>query len=205
MKAIAEQAAGQEITKAVVTVPAYFTKSQKQATKDACTIAGLDCLRMISEPTSASIAYRLTASAGTFDDEKDILVFDYGGGTLDVSILHIDGYSLEVAATSGNTFLGGRDFDEAIVKWCIQSLKEDMGIDLEDEREIITSRETKEQLREACEKAKKHLDDHPTARIELTNINGEGRDWSIELTVAKFEELISVFKDSFIECIEKAR
>ena len=99
-------------------MPAYFSKAQKQATKDACTIAGLDCLRMISEPTAASIAYRLKGEDADFEDDKNVLVFDYGGGTLDVSILAVADYSMDVCATSGDTFLGGRDFDEAVVTHC---------------------------------------------------------------------------------------
>ena len=115
MKAMAErEAGGQEISKAVVTVPAYFTKSQKQATMHACQIAGLEVLRLISEPTAASIAYRVTKQGEEDWEDKNILVFDYGGGTLDVSVLAISDYSMDVQSTTGNTFLGGRDFDQKL-------------------------------------------------------------------------------------------
>ena len=109
----------------MVTVPAYFTKAQKKATMDAAKIAGLECLRLISEPTAASIAYRIKDD-GTEDwDEKVVLVFDFGGGTLDVSILNIVDFSLEVCATSGNTFLGGRDFDAKFIELCNNKAAED--------------------------------------------------------------------------------
>ena len=114
----------------MVTVPAYFTKAQKKATYDACKIAGLECLRLISEPTAASIAYRLTEKEEADWDMRAVLVFDFGGGTLDVSILNINDYSMEVCSTSGNTFLGGRDFDQAVYELCNERLKAEQGIDL---------------------------------------------------------------------------
>jgi len=102
-------------------VPAYFSKAQKQATHDACSIAGLECLRLISEPTAASIAYRLTnETPDEFDEGKMVVVFDFGGGTLDVSVINVTGFSMDVCATSGDAFLGGRDFDEAIVDYCLE-------------------------------------------------------------------------------------
>ena len=118
MKSIAEKAAGEAISKAVVTLPANFSKAWKRETHDACSFAGLEYIRMMSEPTAAAVAYRLIADESMFEDDANILVLDYGGGTLDVSVLAVSGDSIEVCSTAGDTFLGGRDFDEAIIGYC---------------------------------------------------------------------------------------
>ena len=119
MKKIAENHAGREVKDAVVTVPAYFNKSQKQATSDACEIAGLNCMRIINEPTAASIAYGLHIADELIDEDRSIMVFDLGGGTLDISILIIASGMVDVEATNGDTFLGGRDFDDVLVNICL--------------------------------------------------------------------------------------
>ena len=125
MKAIAKDAAGCEITKAIVTVPAYFTKSQRKATSDACKIAGLVCQRIINEPTAASLAYglQLNTDDEESDWEKTIVVFDLGGGTFDISILEVSEGVIEVQATSGDSFLGGRDFDNVLIDLCVKEFK----------------------------------------------------------------------------------
>ena len=124
---------------------------------DACKIAGLECIRMISEPTAASIAYRLTADdQEQFEDSMNILVFDYGGGTLDVSVITVADFSMGVESTAGDGFLGGRDFDVAVAEFCAQALKRDLDIEL-------TTFKSKEALRDACENAKFKLDTSETA------------------------------------------
>ena len=119
MKKIAENYAGREVKDAVVTVPAYFNKSQKQATSDACEIAGLNCMRIINEPTAASIAYGLHIADELMEEDRSIMVFDLGGGTLDISVLNIASGMVDVEATNGDTFLGGRDFDDVLVNICL--------------------------------------------------------------------------------------
>ena len=126
MKRVAEVRCNRSITKAVVTVPAYFNETQRKATKDAATIAGLDCIRMINEPTAAAMATGFHLS----DDEKNVLVFDWGGGTFDVSVLQISDGCIEVLATKGDMDLGGRDIDELLVDLCVEKFLEQTGIDL---------------------------------------------------------------------------
>ena len=185
----------------MVTVPAYFTKAQKKATMDACKIAGLECLRLISEPTAASIAYRLKENDAADWDDRAVLVFDFGGGTLDVSILNIVDYSMEVCSTSGNTFLGGRDFDKALYELCNERLKAELDINLGVMQEQATT--SQEALRDACEKAKKELsvEGVDTATITLTNINGSGRDFSTVVTLAEFNNCIAKFTDDYLACM----
>ena len=132
MKAIASREAGFEVNNAVVTVPAYFNKSQRQATEDACQIADLNCLRIISEPTAASIAYGLHLSEEGLDEdeERTIVVFDLGGGTLDISILTVTEGVIDVEATSGDPFLGGRDFDNVLINLCVEEFKNNFEIDI---------------------------------------------------------------------------
>lgn len=181
MKADAEAYLGEKVEKAVITVPAYFSDSQRQATKDAGRIAGLEVLRIINEPTAASLAYGLEKG-----EDHTILVFDLGGGTFDVSILELGDGVFEVKATSGNNRLGGDDFDERIVTWMAENFKKDQGIDLRNDRMAL------QRLQEAAEKAKIELSGLMSTSISLpfiTAVNGEPRHLDMTLTRAKFEEI----------------
>ncbi|HEY8346612.1 MAG TPA: molecular chaperone DnaK [Symbiobacteriaceae bacterium] len=181
LKADAEAKLGEKITKAVITVPAYFTDAQRQATKDAGTIAGLEVLRIINEPTAAALAYGLDK-----EEDQRILVFDLGGGTFDVSILELGGGTFQVIATSGNNRLGGDDFDERIVNWLADRFQREHGIDLRKDRQAL------QRLREAAEKAKIELSSVTTTTISLPFISmtADGPVHLEEtLTRAKFEEL----------------
>ena len=183
LKTDAEEYLGDKVTQAVITVPAYFTDSQRQATKDAGTIAGLEVLRIINEPTAASLAYGLDKG----EDQK-ILVFDLGGGTFDVSILELGEGVFEVKATSGNNKLGGDDFDNCIVDHVAEEFKKSHGIDLREDRMAL------QRLKEAAEKAKVELSSVTTTNINLPFITAtqEGpKHLDIDLTRAKFEELTS--------------
>ena len=155
MKETAEKYLGQEVTKAVITVPAYFNDAQRQATKDAGKIAGLEVLRIINEPTAASLAYGLDKKAN-----KKIAVYDLGGGTFDVSILELGDGVFEVKSTNGDTFLGGEDFDNTIVDYLIGEFKKDNGIDLKSDKLAL------QRLKEAAEKAKIEL-----SSAEQTDVN----------------------------------
>ena len=182
LKSDAEKFLGESVTQAVITVPAYFTDAQRQATKDAGTIAGLEVLRIINEPTAAALAYGLDKQ----DREQHILVFDLGGGTFDVSILQLGNGVFEVKATSGNNHLGGDDFDNAIVRWMMQVFYEQEKIDLKNDRMAI------QRLREAAEKAKIELSTTPSTSINLPFITADEtgpKHLEMELTRAKFEEL----------------
>jgi len=181
LKADAEAYLGEPVTQAVITVPAYFSDSQRQATKDAGKIAGLEVLRIINEPTAAALAYGL-------DKEKDqkILVFDLGGGTFDVSILEIGDGVFEVLATSGNNRLGGDDFDQRIIDWLADNFKKDTGIDLR------TDKMAMQRLKEAAEKAKIELSGVTQTNINLPFITADAtgpKHLDMTLTRAKFEEL----------------
>lgn len=183
IKADAEAYLGQPVTQAVITVPAYFTDSQRQATKDAGTIAGLEVLRIINEPTAAALAYGLDKQ----EQDHTILVYDLGGGTFDVSILELGGGVFEVKATSGNNRLGGDDFDKRIMDWAIAEFKKETGIDLSKDKMAM------QRLREAAEKAKIELSSVVTANINLPFITAtaEGpQHLDLTLTRAKFEDLI---------------
>merc|ERR1711990_120149 len=174
---------GETVNQAVITVPAYFNDSQRQATKDAGRIAGLDVLRIINEPTAASLSYGLEKK-----DNEVILVFDLGGGTFDVSILEVGDGVFEVLATSGDTHLGGDDFDEKIVQWLVQEFKAAEGIDLTQDNQAL------QRLTEAAEKAKVELSNLSQAAINLPFIcvSADGpKHLEKELTRAKFEELCS--------------
>jgi len=174
---------GETVNQAVITVPAYFNDSQRQATKDAGRIAGLDVLRIINEPTAASLSYGLEKK-----DNETILVFDLGGGTFDVSILEVGDGVFEVLATSGDTHLGGDDFDEKIVQWLVQEFKSAEGIDLTQDNQAL------QRLTEAAEKAKIELSNLSQASINLPFISvaSDGpKHLEKELTRAKFEELCS--------------
>lgn len=181
LKKDAEDYLGEEITQAVITVPAYFNDSQRQATKDAGRIAGLEVLRIINEPTAASLAYGLDKKTN-----ETILVFDLGGGTFDVSILEVGDGVVEVKATSGDTHLGGDDWDETIVRWMIDEFRKETGIDL------TTDRQALQRLKEAAEKAKIELSSVVQTEINLPFItaNAAGpQHLTMTLTRAKFEQL----------------
>ena len=185
LKETAETFLGCPVKHAVVTVPAYFTDAQRQATKDAGTIAGLTIERVINEPTAAAIAYGLDKQ----DREETILVFDLGGGTFDVTLLSIDNGVFEVLATSGNTHLGGQDFDQRLMEYCIQQFKrQNDGIDISNDKRAV------QRLRSQCEGAKRTLSTQTTATIDCDALSG-GKDFSTTLSRAKFEELnIDLFK-----------
>jgi len=178
MKETAEAYLGYEIKNAVVTVPAYFNDAQRQATKDAGTISGLHVLRIINEPTAAAIAYGLDKK----NIEKNILVFDLGGGTFDVSILTIDGGVFEVLATNGDTHLGGEDFDQRVMEHFIKLIKSKYKADVSKDQRAIAK------LRREVEKAKRALSSVPQVKVEIESLY-DGNDFSETLTRAKFEEL----------------
>uniref|UniRef100_A0A8R1DRC6 Heat shock 70 kDa protein C n=1 Tax=Caenorhabditis japonica TaxID=281687 RepID=A0A8R1DRC6_CAEJA len=178
MKQIAESYLGHEVKNAVVTVPAYFNDAQRQATKDAGTIAGLNVVRIINEPTAAAIAYGLDKK----DGERNILVFDLGGGTFDVSLLTIDNGVFEVLATNGDTHLGGEDFDQRVMEYFIKLYKKKSGKDLRKDNRAV------QKLRREVEKAKRALSTQHQTKIEIESLF-DGEDFSETLTRAKFEEL----------------
>ena len=182
LKADAEAYLGEKVTEAVITVPAYFTDAQRQATKDAGKIAGLEVKRIINEPTAASLAYGLDK----LEEEKKILVFDLGGGTFDVSLLEIGDGTFEVLATAGNNKLGGDDFDQVLIDYLASEFKKAEGIDLKADKMAL------QRLKEAAEKAKKELSSTMTTNINLPFITAtaEGpKHMNIDLTRAKFNEL----------------
>lgn len=178
MKQIAEEYLGEKITNAVVTVPAYFNDAQRQATKDAGIIAGLNVMRIINEPTAAAIAYGLDQKGA----EKNILVFDLGGGTFDVSLLTIDQGVFEVLATNGDTHLGGEDFDQRIMDYLIKLFKKKTG------KDMSSDNRAKGKLRREVEKAKRALSSQTQVRVEIESLY-DGEDLSETLTRARFEEL----------------
>ena len=183
LKADAEAYLGESVQQAVITVPAYFSDAQRQATKDAGKIAGLDVLRIINEPTAASLAYGLDKEA----DQK-ILVFDLGGGTFDVSILEIGDGVFEVLATNGNNRLGGDDFDNKVVEWLVDNFRKEQGIDLKKDKMAM------QRLREAAEKAKIELSSVTSTGINLPYITADAsgpKHLDATLTRAKFDELTS--------------
>jgi heat shock protein 5 len=184
MKQIAETFLNKKVNDAVVTVPAYFNDAQRQATKDAGQIAGLNIARILNEPTAAAIAYGLDKR----DGERKVLVFDLGGGTFDVSLLSIDGGVFEVEATNGDTHLGGEDFDNRIIDHLVKVAKKKHGKDLANNQQALA------RLRKAAESAKRRLSSQPEARIEVDNLV-EGFDFSERITRGKFEELcMDLFK-----------
>ncbi|MBS5916032.1 molecular chaperone DnaK [Peptococcus niger] len=183
LKSDAEAYLGETVTQAVITVPAYFSDSQRQATKDAGKIAGLDVLRIINEPTAAALAYGVDKES---EDQK-ILVFDLGGGTFDVSLMEIGDGIFEVLATSGNNRLGGDDFDKKVIDWAVDNFKKDTGIDLSADKTAM------QRLKEAAEKAKMELSTVTTSNLNLPFIsmdaNGQPQHMDLTLTRAKFDEL----------------
>lgn len=181
LKADAEAYLGQAVTQAVITVPAYFNDSQRQATKDAGKIAGLEVLRIVNEPTAAALAYGMEKS-----EDQTILVYDLGGGTFDVSILELGDGFFEVKATSGDNQLGGDDFDQVIIDYLVSEFKKDQGIDLSKDKAAV------QRLKDAAEKAKKELSGVLTTTISLpfiTVVDGVPQHLELSLTRAKFEEL----------------
>ncbi|MBD1833741.1 molecular chaperone DnaK [Cyanobacteria bacterium FACHB-472] len=197
LKQDAENFLGEQVDQAVITVPAYFTDAQRQATKDAGTIAGLEVLRIINEPTAAALAYGLDKQ----DQEQRILVFDLGGGTFDVSVLQLGDGVFEVKATSGNNHLGGDDFDNCIVLWMIENFKKQEKIDL------ATDKMALQRLREAAEKAKIELSNMGSTSINLPFITADDtgpKHLETELSRAQFEELVSYLVEGTIEPVSQA-
>lgn len=187
MKEIAESYLGKEVKNAVITVPAYFNDSQRKSTKDAGAIAGLNILRIINEPTAAAIAYGLDKK-----DEQNILIFDLGGGTFDVSVLSIDEGVFEVKATAGDTHLGGEDFDNRMVDYCLQELKRKYKKELTDNQRALR------RLRTSCERAKRTLSSSNVANIEIDSLI-DGMDYNTTISRAKFEDMNM---DYFRKCME---
>mmetsp|Transcript_29745 Transcript_29745/g.45986 ORF Transcript_29745/g.45986 Transcript_29745/m.45986 type:complete len:649 (-) Transcript_29745:101-2047(-) len=185
MKEIAESYLGTTVKNAVVTVPAYFNDAQRQSTKDAGAIAGLNVARIINEPTAAAIAYGLDKKG-----ERNILVFDLGGGTFDVSLLTIDEGFFEVVATNGDTHLGGEDFDNRMMKHFVELIKKKNKVDISKDHKALA------RLRKACEAAKRQLSSQPEAHVEVDGLT-EGFDFSEKISRAKFEELsMDLFKST---------
>lgn len=197
LKQDAENFLGEPVEQAVITVPAYFTDAQRQATKDAGTIAGLEVLRIINEPTAAALSYGLDKQ----DEEQLVLVFDLGGGTFDVSILQLGDGVFEVRATSGNNHLGGDDFDNCIVQWMIENFQATEGIDLSTDKMAL------QRLREAAEKAKIELSNMVSTSINLPFITADEtgpKHLEMSLTKAKFEELVGHLVENTIDPMKQA-
>lgn len=196
MKETAEAYLGKTVTNAVITVPAYFNDSQRQATKDAGAIAGLNVLRIINEPTAAAIAYGLDKkTAGT--GERNVLIFDLGGGTFDVSILTIEDGIFEVKSTAGDTHLGGEDFDNRMVNHFVQEFKRKY------KKDLTSNKRALRRLRTACERAKRTLSSSTQASIEIDSLF-EGVDFYTSITRARFEELNADLFRSTMEPVEKS-
>jgi len=188
MKKIAEDYLGMEVKEAIITVPAYFNDSQRQATKDAGQISGINVLRIINEPTAAAIAYGLDKK---FKTERNVLIFDLGGGTFDVSVLSLEDGLFEVRATNGHTHLGGEDFDNRLVEFCAGEFRRRNNLDLKENPKALR------RVRAACEKAKRALSSATQATVDIDAIM-DGRDLNITITRAKFEELCM---DLFKKCL----
>lgn len=178
MKLTAKTYLGKEVNRAVVTVPAYFNDAQRQATRDAGTIAGLKVERIINEPTAAAIAYGMDKTGG----ESNVLVFDLGGGTFDVTLLTIDSGVFEVLATSGDTHLGGEDFDQRVMEYLIKSMRQNSGVDISGDKRAL------QKLRKEVERVKRALSSQQQARLEIEDLV-DGFDLTETLTRARFEEL----------------
>ena len=197
LKKTAEDYLGEKVTKAVITVPAYFNDSQRQATKNAGKIAGLEVERLINEPTAAALAYGLDKQ----DTNEKILVYDLGGGTFDVSILELGDGVFEVLSTSGNNHLGGDDFDNRLVDYVVAEIKKDEGVDLSSDKMAM------QRIKEASEKAKKDLSGMTSTQISLpfiAQVDGNPVNFEMDITRAKFESLISDLVDSTTEPVRKA-
>ncbi|PQP78044.1 molecular chaperone DnaK [Spiroplasma sp. ChiS] len=197
LKNYAEKKLGQKISKAVITVPAYFNDAQRQSTKDAGKIAGLEVERIINEPTAAALAYGIDK----VDKEQKVLVFDLGGGTFDVSILDLADGTFEVLATAGDNHLGGDDFDEVIIQWMVDEFKKDNGINLKTDKMAI------QRLKEEAEKAKKNLSSQLQIEIAapfITARDGNPLHLNLTLTRAKFDEMTKSLVQQTIEPVRKA-
>ncbi|KAG5355495.1 Heat shock protein [Yarrowia sp. C11] len=194
MKEIAEAKLGQSVDKAVVTVPAYFNDAQRQATKDAGAIAGLNVLRIINEPTAAAIAYGL--GAGKQEAERHVLIFDLGGGTFDVSLLSIQGGVFTVKATAGDTHLGGQDFDTNLLEHFKAEFKRKTGHDISADPRALR------RLRSACERAKRTLSSVTQTTVEVDSLF-EGEDFSANITRARFEDINATLFKSTLDPVEK--
>ena len=192
MKKIAEDYLSTSIKDAIITVPAYFNDSQRQSTKDAGRIAGLNVMRIINEPTAAAIAYGLDNKS---NNEKTVLVFDLGGGTFDVSILVLNEETFEVKSTSGNTHLGGEDFDNRLMQFCIEKFKEETDVNIELNQKALR------RLKQYCENAKRALSSAIETTIEIDNL-AEDEDLNITISRAEFEEKC---KDLFEKCFESIK
>lgn len=188
MKEIAENYLGQEVKYAVVTVPAYFNDAQRQATKDAGTISGLEVLRIINEPSAAAIAYGLDKKQG----EKNVVVFDLGGGTFDVSLLTIDNGVFEVIATSGDTHLGGEDFDQRLTEHFVKVFNKKHSVDIKSDKRAL------QKLKSEVEKAKRDLSSVLQVRVQIEGLIN-GIDFDETVTRARFEELCAdLFKKTLV-------
>ena len=197
LKKTAEAYLGEKVTEAVITVPAYFNDAQRQATKNAGKIAGLDVKRIINEPTAAALAYGLDKQ----DKNEKILVYDLGGGTFDVSILELGDGVFEVLSTSGNNHLGGDDFDNKLVDYIISEINSQEGINLKDDKMAM------QRIKEAAEQAKKDLSNMTTTQVSLpfiAQVNGAPVNFELDITRAKFEELTRDLVDSTLEPVRKA-
>jgi len=197
LKKTAESYLGETVTKAVITVPAYFNDAQRQATKNAGKIAGLEVERIINEPTAAALAYGLDKQ----DTNEKILVYDLGGGTFDVSILELGDGVFEVLATAGNNKLGGDDFDNRLVDYIVKEIKNQEGVDLSDDKMAM------QRIKEAAEKAKKDLSGMTSTQVSLpfiAQVDGAPINFEMDVTRAKFESLISDLVDSTMEPVRKA-
>lgn len=194
MKQQAEAYLGEKVTDAVITVPAYFNDNQRQATKDAGTIAGLNVMRIINEPTAAALSYGLDKKDSK---ERNVLIYDLGGGTFDVSVLAIDDGVFEVKGTGGDTHLGGEDFDNRLVNHFAQRFKRDTQLD------VLTNKRSLRRLRTACEKAKRTLSAGTRAKIEIDSLM-QGRDFYCDITRARFEELCGDLFRGTLEPVEIA-
>ena len=197
LKKTAEDYLGEKVTKAVITVPAYFNDAQRQATKNAGKIAGLEVERIINEPTAAALAYGLDKQ----DTNEKILVYDLGGGTFDVSILELGDGVFEVKSTSGNNTLGGDDFDNKLSDYILSEIKKQEGVDLKDDKMAM------QRIKEAAEKAKKDLSGMTTTQISLpfiAQVDGSPISFEMDITRAKFEDLIRDLVESTTEPVRKA-
>jgi len=202
MKRAAEEALGRSVKKAVVTVPAHFNDQQRQATKDAGRIAGLDVVRIINEPTAAALAYGLhTAGAegAAKTDKSNVVIFDLGGGTFDVSVLSMEGGVFAVKATGGDTHLGGEDFDNCVVDWCIKQIEDKHGKNAA--KAVKASQRSTQRLRKAVEAAKRTLSNAQDVDIELDALI-DGENFSANLTRATFDKLCNAL---YVKCIDTVK
>ena len=195
IKNISEEFLGKKITKAIITVPAYFNESQREATRDAGKIAGLNVLKIINEPTAAALAY------GINDDKKkkkkNLFIFDLGGGTFDVSIVTMEDSKYEVKATNGNTHLGGEDFDNLLIKYCIEEFKNNSGVDITNNQKALR------RLKIYCEKAKRDLSSSNQVDLDIDAL-AEGEDFTTTITRANFEHICQEMFDKCIPPMEEA-